>query len=595
MTSQNTKTESLHEVENLLEDAEGKNRIDLLNKYAILLADLDKSRCRKITSQALELAESSGYRKGKAVALFGLGEVARVSGEYRAALEYYATALNIFQVLGDAVQQGRCFRRLGDVHFFINNLNLSLKYYLNALRIFEKAVEKDGSSYIKINLGHLMATIGNVLKDSGDLEASLDYYNQCHTVYTREGFTAGIPGILYNTGNILYAQGRMDQAENIYRQALTEAEANGDYYLVSMALNSLGSVFLAADDLETAETFFYQSMITAEEHGRKRGILAATVKLVELGRLQGNYEDALELSTKAERLAGQLDDRRGRTDILKERALIYRGMSKYEEALETILLFEKLREEILSEKRTRELDILRIRYETEVKEHKIELLKKEKTIQRRMIVASVAGLALAGVSLVLVYRNVRFRTRVNKELADAYSHVEKLSRSDSLTGLSNRRAMMKNLEGEQIRSSRTSRRYGLIMADIDDFKRVNDSYGHACGDKVLVEVASRMKKALRSQDFSSRWGGEEFLLLLPETTLNGAARVAEKIRALISDTPFRCDKVSINMTMTFGVSEGGGVPVDHAIQQADTALYRAKRDGKNRVDSQLPAAGIPVT
>ncbi|MCK5035162.1 MAG: GGDEF domain-containing protein [Candidatus Sabulitectum sp.] len=579
------KPKTCREIENLLETAEGKLRADLLSKLAVLTGESDQPRSRRIAAAAFELAEELGYRRGKADALFALGDAARIAGEYRLALENYATSLNIFQLLGDPIQQGRCFRRLGDVHFFINNLNLSLKYYLSALKIFENAAEKGGSHYIRINLGHLMATIGNVLKDSGDLEGALDYYNQCHSIYTQEGFSAGIPGVLYNKGNVFFIQNRMDEALNIYKQALAEAEVNKDYYLVSMALNSIGSVFMAGDNLDSARNFFNQSMIVAEQHDRKRGILAATVKLVELGRLQKNYKTALDLSKDAEQLAGELDDRRGHTDILKERALVYQGMRKYKKAMETILLFEKLRGEILSEKRTRELDILRIRYETEVKEHKIELLKKERTIQRRMILASVAGLALAGVSLILVYRNVRFRTRVNKELADAYSRVEKLSRSDSLTGLANRRAMMRSLSDEQTRSSRTGRRYGLIMADIDDFKRVNDRYGHACGDEVLVEVASRMKKALRSQDFASRWGGEEFLLLLPETSLIGAARVAEKIRESIAATPFLCEKISINMTMTFGVSEGGGVPVDHAIQQADAAMYRAKRKGKNRVDS----------
>lgn len=581
---QNGESLSRLDIEKLLEEAEGKSRVDLLNRLAAFMGEGDEITSGDIASMAFDLATNISYREGKADALFGLGDAARISGEYRAALEYYATALNIFQVLGDLVQQGRCFRRLGDVHFYINNLNLSLKYYLNALRIFEKAAEKSGSSYIKINLGHLMATIGNVLKDSGDLEASLDYYNQCHRVYTREGFTSGIPGILYNTGNIYYSQGRLVDAQNVYDQALTEAETNGDDYLVSMALNSLGAVFLARDDLNSAESYFTQSMNVAEQHGRKRGILAAAVKLVELGRLQENYSNALELSEKAEKLAKQLDDSRGYTDILKERALIYRGMSEYEKAMETMLVFEELRSELLSEKRTRELDILRIRYETETKEHKIELLRRERTIQRRMIAGSVVGLALAGISLIQVYRNVRFRTRVNKELADAYSRVEKLSQIDTLTGLANRRAMLESLESEQTRSSRTGRGFGLIMADIDDFKQVNDHYGHACGDAVLVEVSKRLKESLRTQDVTSRWGGEEFLLLLPETSLSHAAKVANKIRKIMEHSPFKWNGISIDLTMTFGVSAGGNVPVYDAIQQSDDALYRGKRNGKNRVD-----------
>ncbi len=577
---------SLPEVEKLLEKASGKPRVDLLNELAALVVKSDRNRGEKISSEALELAETSGYRRGRATALFGLGDAARTCGEYHAALEYYATALNAFQELGDSIQRGRCFRRLGDVHFFVNNFNLSLKYYLKALRIFEKEAERNGSPYIRINLGHLMATIGNVLKESGDLENSLDYYSWCHAIYVREHFMAGIPGILYNKGNILHSQGRMEESLSVYKQVLEKAEASGDSYLASMVQSSLGSVYMAKNEFNQAEEHFRRSMSISEKLGRKRGILSAAVKLIELGRLQGSLEEALEQSERAEQLARQLDDRKSYSSIMKEKALIYRSREEYEKALEASLIFQKLREELLSEKRVRELDILRVRYETEAKERKIEQLGRERTIQRRMIAGAMVGLAFAGISLVLAYRNVRFRTRVNRELTDAYSRVEKLSQSDALTGLANRRAMMKSLAAEKSRSSRTGSGFGLIMADIDDFKQVNDRYGHACGDEILLEVSKRLEKALRKQDITSRWGGEEFLLLLPDTSLHSAVEVAEKTRILIEDTPFRWNNVSIRLTMTFGVSEGGRISVDDTIQQADAALYQGKRDGKNRVDFQ---------
>ncbi len=577
---------SLPLVENLLEKADGKTRADLLNKLATLVVENDKARGEEISSEALELSSNLGYRRGKASALFGLGNAARIGEEYRAALEYYALSLDIYKVLGDPIQQGRCLRRLGDVQFYVNNLDLSLKHYLNSLSIFEKTAEKDGSPEAKINCGHLMATIGNVLRDSGDLDASLEYYHRCHSIYILEGFTAGIPGILYNTGNIFHSQGRLEEALNVYSQALEEAEESGDDYLASMALNSLGSVFMARDNLDAAEDHFSRSMNIAEKQDRKRGILSATLKLVKLGRLQGNLQEALDQCERAEQLAGHLEDRRSYANILNERALIYSSMEEYEKALETSLAFQKLTEDLLSEKRVREIDILRVRYETEAKEREIELLRRERTIQRRMMVGAVAGLVFTGISLVLVYRNVRFRARVNRELADAYSRVEKLSKIDTLTGLANRRAMMKSLASEQTRSSRTGRRFGLIMTDIDDFKQVNDRYGHACGDEILMEVSKRLEKALRSQDIASRWGGEEFLLLLPETSLHSAVKVAKKTKALIENTPFICNSATINLTMTFGVSEGGMIPVEDAIQLSDSALYRGKRTGKNNVNFQ---------
>lgn len=583
---------SLRDIEDLLEKAVGKTRINLLNQLSTLTLKEDKDRAREISSEALELAGALGYRRGKAEAFFGLGDTARTNGKYRSALEYYSTALNLFEALGDSIQQGRCFRRLGDVHFYVNNLNLSLKHYLNALKLFEKSAARDDSSYARINLGHLMATIGNVLRSSNDLEAALSYYRRCHVIYLREGFTEGVPGILYNTGNVYHSQGRLGESLSVYKQALEEAELRDDKYLASMALTSIGSVYMIRGELDDAESYFKRSMTLSEKLGRKRGILSVSIKLIELRRTRGCLDEALELSESAEYLAEELNDRKSLRDILQEKVHVYRSKSQFEKALETNLNCHRIAEEFLSENRVRELDILRVRYETEAKEWEIERLRREKTTQQKMITAAAVGLVLAGVSLILFYRNVRFRARFNRELEEAYSRVERLSQIDTLTGLANRRAMMRSLSNEQTRSSRTGREFGLIMADIDSFKQVNDRHGHTCGDEVLIEVAKRVKQALRNQDVASRWGGEEFLLLLPETSLKSSIKVAEKIRILVENTPFLWKNVSIQLSMTFGVSAGGMIPVDEAIQLADSALYRGKRDGKNRVNC-VPSLSYP--
>ncbi|MCD6587043.1 MAG: GGDEF domain-containing protein, partial [Candidatus Fermentibacteraceae bacterium] len=99
-------------------------------------------------------------------------------------------------------------------------------------------------------------------------------------------------------------------------------------------------------------------------------------------------------------------------------------------------------------------------------------------------------------------------------------------------------------------------------------------------------VSRRLQAAFRDQDIISRWGGEEFLVLLPETSLRGALKVAEKTRALMADTPVLWNNKSLNITLTFGISEGGSVPIDEAIQMADKALYKGKSNGRNRVESQ---------
>ena len=126
----------------------------------------------------------------------------------------------------------------------------------------------------------------------------------------------------------------------------------------------------------------------------------------------------------------------------------------------------------------------------------------------------------------------------------------------------------------------------LVMADIDYFKIVNDTYGHVVGDEVLKEVATQLNNNLRSDDISGRWGGEEFIMLLPNTSSKKALEIVERIRNNIATTPFQVSSSNhiFNTTISFGVSEGSTnkYTFKQLIEQADIALYRAKNNGRNR-------------
>ncbi len=563
-------------------------RVEELLQKAVSAEDAEKGVA--VCYDALGLALKLDCAAGQNRALYALGEYANTAGDHFQAIKCFNASLRLSVLLGDQIQQGRCLRRLGDSEFFINNFNLAMRYYLRALKIFEWDAEENLSQGSRLHSGHLMATIGNVLRATGDLQTALDYYTRCRDIYQVTEFTAGIPGILYNMGNIYQSTGEREEALLAFRTALEEAEKNSDKYLSSLANASIGSIFMETEDLDSAGRYFSRSLTISESMGRKRGILSVTVKIITLERLRGNLEKSLELVLRAEKLAEQVSDRKSLAEVLKEKTLILKGMRKYKKALDTSLVFQKLSEELHSEKRMRELDVLRIRYETEKTDRQISRLKRERAIQRRMIAGAVSGFLITGFSFLSVYRSMSLRTRANKELesknielAGAYSRVEKLSRTDTLTNLANRRAMMELLALEDTRSTRSGRTYGLIIADIDGFKQVNDSFGHACGDEVLVQLSEAFKLELRAQDVPARWGGEEFLFLLPDTTLAGAGKVAEKIRVCVDSTIFKWKKHRVQLTMTFGVAEGGSVPFDKVILAADRALYSGKRKGKNIV------------
>jgi diguanylate cyclase len=166
----------------------------------------------------------------------------------------------------------------------------------------------------------------------------------------------------------------------------------------------------------------------------------------------------------------------------------------------------------------------------------------------------------------------------------AIEEQRKKAMHDSLTGMPNREAYQQRLEQEVKRIERYGGKLSLMVCDVDLFKRINDAYGHLAGDKVLKIIANSLQKNLRSTDFIARFGGEEFVALMPETSTSEAKIVAEKMRIKIEESPFNFKKEPVQITVSFGISEfAEGESADEVFSRADKALYEAKDKGRNRV------------
>jgi len=168
----------------------------------------------------------------------------------------------------------------------------------------------------------------------------------------------------------------------------------------------------------------------------------------------------------------------------------------------------------------------------------------------------------------------------------AESQMREASYTDDLTGLYNRRFLQQRLEEEMHRASRYALRLSCILLDIDHFKAINDTHGHAAGDLVLRDVAGIIKAHVRKSDLAIRYGGEEFMLILFENDKNGALRVAERVRADVESHPFGWKGESLRVTISSGVAvfpDSGVTMPDELIARADAALYSAKSSGRNLV------------
>jgi two-component system, cell cycle response regulator len=188
--------------------------------------------------------------------------------------------------------------------------------------------------------------------------------------------------------------------------------------------------------------------------------------------------------------------------------------------------------------------------------------------------------------------NARVKTQVRKKryldaLRSRLDQSMELAVTDQLTGLHNRRYMRNQLDGFVQRTSMGDGPVSVLLADLDHFKRINDIHGHSVGDEVLKEFARRLQENVRPKDLACRYGGEEFVVIMPDTDVELAAAAAERLRRVIGETPFavgRGDMLRVTMSGGVAATRAAGESVDYLLRRADDALYRAKGAGRDRIE-----------
>ena len=205
-------------------------------------------------------------------------------------------------------------------------------------------------------------------------------------------------------------------------------------------------------------------------------------------------------------------------------------------------------------------------------------------IERANFIVALISLPAMGMVAARLNR-LRERLRSQKQaLEQALQRIELLATRDELTGLVNRRQMLDLLAQQHQRSVRSGHSFCLAVLDIDHFKRINDSHGHPAGDQVLRQFGANAAAAIRLSDVLARWGGEEFLLMMPDTGASLARLAVERLRERTAALRVQVDGVALGVTLSAGVTEHrAGEPVSETIARADTALYAAKANGRNQV------------
>jgi diguanylate cyclase (GGDEF)-like protein len=383
----------------------------------------------------------------------------------------------------------------------------------------------------------LHLNIGTTLLGLKQPAEALVHFNDARAILEKDGSELDVLSALANTGGALRRLARYGEALRIDREILARATKGGIKVRVADAMTDIGEVL----DLMGRSDEAVKQVGAAIDYCTKEG-------------LKRNLEDAEEVMVR----------------VLEKRG-DYRG------ALEHQKHQAEVRKERITEENTAAMAELNVKYESEKKERQIreqQLTIEHATYMRNLVIAgAIITLALLGWTW--------SRYRAKKREASLH---EFLSRTDPLTGLANRRALLAMLEREVLRARRDRQPLSLLIADVDHFKKFNDTWGHDTGDEVLVRAAGALKGVLREIDLLARWGGEEFLAMLPGVSGESARLVGERMRDALKSVTLERGGEVVRITATFGVSPlSPDETVDDCLKRADEALYRGKEEGRDRV------------
>ena len=396
---------------------------------------------------------------------------------------------------------------------------------------------------------------------------------------------------VYTVRGIVHASDRPSAAaREALNAALEQARAAGSSRLEALALGNLADHMLRRGEFAQAEATARQALELARQHHRLSSEILAlhNLGIAKIGqrRIEEGKRDVLAaIHMEVERGAG------GYT------AESWRELGQYLEqagdlpgALDAYHRSRELFDQVLHEESRKAVLEAEARYEDTRRRKEIELLNRgnrlkegeilSRDLQLRLWAEVGACVLLSAALLSLAYRRIR---RTNAALAQANESLREQSERDPLTGLSNRRHFQ-----SVIRQADAGLRGSLFLIDIDLFKRINDQWGHAAGDSVLIEVARRLRAVLREQDLVVRWGGEEFLILIRSPDPLDAGHLAQRLLDQVGSKPVMHGSQAITVTASIGYAcfplQPHGVVLDweRALDLADTAMYMAKAHGRNK-------------
>ena len=511
--------------------------------------------------------------------------------QYSNALEFLKQALEIYISNDDKTNMGRCYNNIGNIYNKLSIFNKAMEYHLLSLELEEELDEKEG-------IISSLNNIGNVLKNIDKFDQALEYYQRALDISYEINDKKSLAITLNNIGNIYLSKEHFENALKFYNRSLTIKKELKDNFGIATTYNNIGISYQGLRSTAKALKNYNSSLNMMKKLNDGNGIASSYFHIGIIYYEKNDEKRASYNLEKALAYAQNYDNKQIMISCYKILAEIYKNKRNYLKAYTAMKLYAQIKDDLVTIQTQKAVAELQIRYETGKKKKEIELLKTNASItdyqsKENEMFMVILVIVLIAVAVLGFFFYFQFRQKANSnktieeqnaKLIEAYTKMEELAKTDMLTGLSNRRDMYQKIKHETDRFERNEKPFAILMGDIDNFKKINDTYGHDAGDHVLTSISSLMLSFMRKQDIVGRWGGEEFLLLLPETDMKGGKKIAERLRSRIKNESINYKNHILKVTITIGISVYDRVhDVNESIKEADKAMYFGKIRNKNCV------------
>ncbi len=598
-----------------------RKKIELLNKLAWENRYDSPQKAMAYADTAIGMAQSekTNYLLAQSFNYKGLG--LRSINQYDSALVYFQQALKIAWKQSDTIQIAYSCNNIAGIYRIVGDYPQAMENIFTAMNLFEKLNDDPGIAYCAINLAILY-------RYNQKYDEALRFLHQAEEIRLQNNDSEGLALVYFQIAEVQSELKNPHQSLEYYLKADSIYQIKSSPYQIAASLAGLAQAYYDLNDLEKALEKRMQALKISLGIGEKNNTIHNMIGMAKIYNKLGDYSKSIAYLHKAITLSHEIELGSQIIECLQTAIDIHVQQGNYFQAYLYQKEYQTMKDSIFTLAQAEKMEELQSHYKINQQQQMLNLreneirfkdeLMKQRTRQRNILFLSLIVIistlsylifilkrkialnstlkhqadqiknqhaALSYHTLQLDEANKKLQ-ELNLTLEDKNRELYRISITDHLTSIYNRLYVIDMLEKELARSIRHHIPFGIVLIDLDFFKSVNDTHGHQAGDIILQQTTSLIGNTIRKEDVLGRYGGEEFILLLPGMNRNQLYKVADKLREIVAQKEFLWKECILHITFSGGIAvytPGTTITADELITHADYALYQAKKAGRNRI------------